>query len=55
MPWPKTAIYFGAAKNRFDCKHLNKGGAAGYIAKYIAKTSTVTHWMASAIAKPASC
>lgn len=27
----------GAAKNRFDCKHLNKGGAAGYIAKYIAK------------------
>lgn len=27
----------GAAKNRFDCKHLNKGGAAGYIAKYVAK------------------
>ncbi|HEJ8088361.1 TPA: replication endonuclease [Serratia liquefaciens] len=27
----------GAAKNRFDCKHMNKGGAAGYIAKYIAK------------------
>ncbi|CAI0931272.1 Bacteriophage replication gene A protein (GPA) [Serratia plymuthica] len=27
----------GAVKNRFDCKHLNKGGAAGYIAKYIAK------------------
>ena len=27
----------GAAKNRFDCTHLNKGGAAGYIAKYIAK------------------
>jgi len=27
----------GAAKNRFDCKHLNKGGAAGYLAKYIAK------------------
>ncbi|MBF7980475.1 MULTISPECIES: replication endonuclease [Rahnella] len=27
----------GAAKNRFDCKHLNRGGAAGYIAKYIAK------------------
>lgn len=27
----------GAAKNRFDCKHLNCGGAAGYIAKYIAK------------------
>lgn len=27
----------GAAKKRFDCKHLNKGGAAGYIAKYIAK------------------
>jgi large subunit ribosomal protein L30 len=27
----------GAAKNRFECKHLNKGGAAGYIAKYIAK------------------
>lgn len=26
-----------AAKNRFDCKHLNRGGAAGYIAKYIAK------------------
>lgn len=27
----------GAAKYRFECKHLNKGGAAGYIAKYIAK------------------
>ena len=27
----------GAAKNRFDCKHMNRGGAAGYIAKYIAK------------------
>lgn len=27
----------GAQENRFDCKHLNKGGAAGYIAKYIAK------------------
>jgi hypothetical protein len=27
----------GTAKNRFDCKHLNRGGAAGYIAKYIAK------------------
>ncbi|HGH4789213.1 replication endonuclease [Serratia marcescens] len=27
----------GAAKNRFEAKHLNKGGAAGYIAKYIAK------------------
>lgn len=27
----------GAAKNRFDCKHLNRGGAASYIAKYIAK------------------
>ncbi|WHZ42395.1 replication endonuclease [Rahnella bonaserana] len=27
----------GALKNRFDCKHLNRGGAAGYIAKYIAK------------------
>ncbi|TYL43482.1 replication endonuclease [Dickeya sp. ws52] len=27
----------GAWENRFDCKHLNKGGAAGYIAKYIAK------------------
>lgn len=27
----------GAAKNRFDCKHLIKGKAAGYIAKYIAK------------------
>lgn len=27
----------GAARNRFECKHLNKGGAAGYIAKYIAK------------------
>ncbi len=27
----------GAVKNRFDCKHMNKGGAAGYIAKYIAK------------------
>ncbi|HDW7094480.1 TPA: replication endonuclease [Yersinia enterocolitica] len=27
----------GAAKYRFECKHMNKGGAAGYIAKYIAK------------------
>ncbi|MDZ8527976.1 replication endonuclease [Escherichia coli] len=27
----------GAARNRFQSKHLNKGGAAGYIAKYIAK------------------
>ncbi|MEH0832345.1 replication endonuclease [Pectobacterium cacticida] len=27
----------GADKYRFECKHLNKGGAAGYIAKYIAK------------------
>ncbi|ELI7919185.1 replication endonuclease [Yersinia enterocolitica] len=27
----------GAAENRFECKHLKKGGAAGYIAKYIAK------------------
>ncbi|EPR1415759.1 replication endonuclease [Citrobacter koseri] len=27
----------GAARNRFQAKHLNKGGAAGYIAKYIAK------------------
>lgn len=27
----------GAAQNRFDCKHMNRGGAAGYIAKYIAK------------------
>ncbi|ARB85395.1 MULTISPECIES: replication endonuclease [Yersinia] len=27
----------GAEKNRFECKHLKKGGAAGYIAKYIAK------------------
>lgn len=27
----------GAAKNRFEAKHLNKGGAASYIAKYIAK------------------
>ena len=27
----------GAARNRFQVKHLNKGGAAGYIAKYIAK------------------
>ena len=27
----------GAARNRFEAKHLNKGGAAGHIAKYIAK------------------
>ncbi|MGV8924792.1 MAG: replication endonuclease [Ewingella sp.] len=27
----------GAQKQRFECKHMNKGGAAGYIAKYIAK------------------
>ena len=27
----------GAKRNRFQAKHLNKGGAAGYIAKYIAK------------------
>lgn len=27
----------GAAAQRFEVKHLNQGGAAGYIAKYIAK------------------
>ena len=27
----------GAARNRFDCKPLNHGGAAAYIAKYISK------------------
>ncbi len=27
----------GAQSQRFECKHMNKGGAAGYIAKYIAK------------------
>ena len=27
----------GAEKNRFQCKHMYKGCAAGYIAKYIAK------------------
>lgn len=27
----------GAAKSRFKSDHMNKGGAAGYIAKYIAK------------------
>ncbi|CNJ96992.1 replication gene A [Yersinia mollaretii] len=27
----------GAAENRFECKQLDQGGAAGYIAKYIAK------------------
>ena len=27
----------GASKQRFESRHLNKGGAAGYIAKYIAK------------------
>ena len=27
----------GALKQRFESRHLNKGGAAGYIAKYIAK------------------
>ncbi|HCL5280868.1 TPA: replication endonuclease [Salmonella enterica] len=27
----------GAAKQRFESRHLNRGGAAGYIAKYIAK------------------
>jgi large subunit ribosomal protein L30 len=27
----------GAASQRFEAKHLNQGGAAGYIAKYIAK------------------
>lgn len=27
----------GAAAQRFEAKHLNQGGAAGYIAKYIAK------------------
>ena len=27
----------GASKQRFESRHLNQGGAAGYIAKYIAK------------------
>ncbi|PHM73696.1 replication endonuclease [Xenorhabdus kozodoii] len=27
----------GAKKYRFECRHMNKGGAVGYIAKYIAK------------------
>ncbi|SUC35264.1 Bacteriophage replication gene A protein (GPA) [Providencia rustigianii] len=27
----------GAQKNRFECKHMNRGGAVGYIAKYVAK------------------
>jgi len=27
----------GAVKQRFESRHLNRGGAAGYIAKYIAK------------------
>jgi large subunit ribosomal protein L30 len=27
----------GAAKQRFESKHLNRGGAVGYIAKYISK------------------
>ncbi|MGL5953662.1 MAG: replication endonuclease [Providencia rustigianii] len=27
----------GAQKFRFECKHMNRGGAVGYIAKYIAK------------------
>ncbi|EIG1463672.1 replication endonuclease, partial [Escherichia coli] len=27
----------GAVRNRFQAKHLNRGGAAGYIAKYISK------------------
>lgn len=27
----------GAAKQRFESRHLNRGGAAGYITKYIAK------------------
>ncbi|WGO84694.1 replication endonuclease [Arsenophonus apicola] len=27
----------GAQQHRFACKHMNKGGAVGYIAKYIAK------------------
>ncbi len=44
----------GAARNRFQVKHLNKGGAAGYIAKYIAKISTVTRLMVSSITIPES-
>ncbi|WP_250870401.1 replication endonuclease [Hafnia paralvei] len=27
----------GARKQRFECKHLNKGGAVAYIAKYVSK------------------
>ncbi|MDE9556641.1 replication endonuclease [Xenorhabdus bovienii] len=27
----------GAKKYRFECRHMNRGGAVGYIAKYIAK------------------
>lgn len=44
----------GAARNRFQAKQLNKGGAAGYIAIYIAKISTVIRLMVSSITIPAS-
>lgn len=44
----------GAAKQRFESRHLNQGGAAGYIAKYIAKILTAMRSTASSTTIPAS-
>ncbi|MNC22510.1 Bacteriophage replication protein GPA [compost metagenome] len=44
----------GAAKNRFECKHLNKGGRQVISQNTSRRISTVTRWMVNWIKTPAS-